>query len=336
MAPSSNNDPEDDDGQFSAEINAAENEALIAAFSAAGQKFGMILRKQLPEAVVSSETDMMRARSILRRAAGDTTAILDAASKRWLRNPATLAAAVRSGQKSAAASVGIQFGGVNQMLVDRLKASVAADLVGASHSVTPLLDLTLRKANAIAVETANKALSRKVSADFNANVSRSLVASAEVQDLYAKTTKRLMTDLDLQDNDRVLFLGGYRMDAKDYSKLLVRTRTMEALNQGKASELMNGGYQFIRTTEHDGVDPRDICFFLQGRVWALSANEQGIPVLPAAYGLPPWHPNCVHTFSVWIPQFNGGDSGIEGVLRNHADDAETLQAWAGKTHRRKL
>lgn len=244
----------------------------------------------------------------------------------------TLRDAVVKGQIQASKAIKIEFGGPNQRLIDKLVRDTAADLGKASQSPKQFLSNALRRAEAYAVE---REFETNRLVDINGKVSASLLRSSldtshMRQGSYEKTVKSMLDDLGLDAEDRVLFLSGYRMSAEAYAETLVRSRTMEALNQAKAEELMDNGYLYIETSEHEGVDERDICYFLQGKVWALAENDLGIPLLPEEYGLPPWHPNCAHTFGAWQPKFES-EKTISKAIDSHEGDEEALAEWDGKS-----
>ncbi len=282
------------------------------------------MRLYLPKTILEPSSEAGRARIALKKAADVATAKMNASSARFLAG-GRIKSSVISGQKTAAADIGVRFGGPNQALIDRLNYSIARDLGKASASPNAFLADALRRTTAIAVQAddrADKTLRPKV---FNQAVSTSLEASAQRQETFPLSAKSLLEDLGLDKGDQVLFMSGYRMEAEAYAKTLVRTRSLEALNEAKAGEYLDNGFLYVETSEHDGVDPRDICYFLQGQIWALAPNPEGIPILPREYGLPPWHPNCLHTFGAWQPKYSSKT--FAEVLDSHSSDAEDMAPW---------
>jgi len=300
---------------------------LIKGFSNAGRKFVGQLHKLLPAVVFGSTSEANRARYQLEQAAEQASREMKVASAIWLKGkPMAKAAAI--GGKRVAAEIGVKFGGVSQTLTKQLALDLARNLAVASSSPNAFLTRTLREATAIGVKAED---SWRKLVDPNSAMTRSLLKSAVGQQVYAKAVSSMMEDLGLDKGDRVLFMSGYRMEAEAYAKLVVRTRTMEALNEGKADQLEQAGVEYIETTQHEDVDEKDICFFLQGKVWALGENDLGIPVLPEEYGLPPWHPNCRHTFGAWQPKFEDQKT-VDKAVESHADDEEKLADWDGKVY----
>lgn len=300
--------------------------ALTKGFRIAGKTFANALRKHLPDAVFGSSQQSARARAVLAKTAEQTSVQLTAASKAFLKG-ATIKDAVVKGQVQASKAVGIEFGGPNTALVNKLTKEIAIDLARASASPRASLANTLRRATAYAKQ--NEGITTALE-NVNKGISEVLLKEALTETTYKRTVARMMDDLGLEDGDKVLFMSGYRMDAEAYAELLTRTRTLEAINEAKAEELKDNGYEYIKTTEHGGVDERDICILLQGKVWALDPdNDLGLPVLPEEYGLPPWHPNCGHGFGAWQPKFET-EASIKEAIAAHEEDEAELEKWEGR------
>lgn len=299
-------------------------------FGEEGRRFADALRRLLPEVLQPDANRALAARAELQAIANKVSFRLRAASTYWLKYD--LPRAVGRGQARAARQVGVRFGGVNMNLVNRLAQDLAPRLAAASESVQPYLSMALRKTTAMQIQRDTAGLDQAAGASvFDPAVNRSLITGALNRDTLKQAQARLMQDLGLDQGDNVLMLSGRMIEASVYAKMVARTRRAEAENQGAAYEYESQGFQFIETSSHAGVDPDDICYFLQGKVWALTPNDLGIPLLPAEYGLPPWHPNCVHTFGAWIPDLNGGQKAVNRVVDSHLNDAKALAAWDGGT-----
>lgn len=302
---------------------------LVNSFGNAARPFAAKLRELLPVTLFGTPAEQAKARQQLQQMADQTSLKLKAASRAWLKSK-TIESAVVKGQKQVVQQLNATFGGVNLKLVEQLSREVAVDLSRAAASPRPFLAQTLRQTTAWGARHADTV--RDI-ADLDLEVSRSLLRGALEQRTWKQASKDLLEDLGLDRGDKVLFLSGRKMGAAHYAKLVTRTRTMEALNRAKAEELQDRGYEFIITSAHEGVDERDICFFLQGKVWALQENNLGIPVLPEEYGLPPWHPNCRHTFGAWQPKFES-EKDIAKAIEEHEGDEEDLESWDGKVYKK--
>lgn len=297
---------------------------LVTGFSKAGRRFAAQLRKLLPVIISGTAAEQQAARAQLEREAVIASEAMKASGRTWLL-PST-AKVVIQGQRAAAAELGVAFGGPNVRLIEKLALELAPKLAAAAESTKPFLAKALREATAVRVlreEGTSKALT-----SLNRNVTLSLQRGALASDTPQKAAKRLLEDLGLAKGERVLFMSGRQMDAVAYAETVSRTKRMEALNLGKASEYVANGYEYVKMSEHGGVEPDDICSVLQGQIFALQAdNPLGIQVLPAEYGLPPWHPNCAHTFAPWIPSLNGGRPAIDRVVKSQPKLQKQIAAF---------
>ena len=250
--------------------------------------------------------------------------------RKWLLP--TITQRVIQGQRLAARELGLGFGTPNRRLIERLALDLAPRLAAAAESTTPGVIDVLRRSIAVGVTTSQGATRNLNNTRLNQEATLSLARGSVKVDNPKTAALRLMTDLGLNGGDSVLYLSGRRMGALSYASTVSRTRGAQAVNQAKANEYLGNGYAFIETSSHAGVDPDDICSVLQGQVWALAPNALGIPVLPAEYGLPPWHPNCVHTFGVWTPGLNGGRKAVAAIKEAHKAVADDLAAFDGEIH----
>lgn len=303
---------------------------LVVEYTREGRRFADALRRLLPVILAGDPIKSERAQRELTRISNSVSAALTGAGQSWLEND--LPKAFERGGKRAAKSVGVAFGGVNRFLVQRMALELAPRLADAAQSVKPYLSQALRKTQAIAVLRDDGP--DVMMTGFDRMASQSLLSSGIRRENLKHSQKRLMEDLGLDTGDTVLLLSGRQIQADVYARTVARTRRAEAENQAAAAEYTAQGFQFIETSSHAGVDPDDICFFLQGKVWALAPNDLGIPILPPEYGLPPWHCNCLHTFGAWVPDLNGGQKAVDKVVRSHAKDAEALEAWDGGTRKK--
>ncbi len=312
---------------------------LVEVFGSEGRQFAGALRRLLPVIVGGTQAEIGSAQIELHRLANEASEAMKLAAGTYVRTQ--IPAYVVSGGRAAANDLGLVFGGPNIQLIQKLALEAAGPLAEAAGSPRRFLGDALTKATAtrsLVPETIKLTGGRGEMVVYNKNkflnsekINDSVLRSAVFGEAKYAAIKRLMDDLGLSKGDRILLLSGRTYDAEAYAELTVRTREMEATNLAKAAEYVSKGYQFIETSDHDVEDPDDICAFLQGKVWALVPNDLGIPMLPEEYGLPPWHPNCSHTFGAWIPTLNGGQEGVDSVLASHEDDQKALQAWDGKT-----
>jgi hypothetical protein len=292
---------------------------LEDAFGKGGRKFADALRRLLPLATLGSGPEADRARRILQAEADDLARQLGAAGSKWASSSAR--SEVLKGQREIASQLGIKFGGANLPLITKLANQNWELVKGPADSPRAFLNKALRDSQAVAAERAESWGQIDIT---DSALNESLIRSAFRGSSPPQQARDLLKDLGLEKGDRILLSNGQQWEAQAYARLLSRTREMEALNLAKADALDQAGFEFIETSEHSGVPDDDICSLLQGRVWALKENSLGIPVLPPEWGLPPWHPNCAHTFGAWIPELNGGQRAVTKILKSHEDLADRL------------
>lgn len=306
-------------------------------FGARGSRLAEVYRTHLGKAILGTPQEQQKAQAILRAAAEKTASELRADSQKWIGSD-FLKVSVAAGQKRAAFDIGIKFGGVNTQLLNRMAYEASRNLIVASESTRPFLERTIRRSQAYAAERVTGATADPIfnpatlsNADFERAFNASITQGAIETEHGRTIAKRILRDTGLEKGDKVLLMNGQQWSAGDYAEILSMTRKAEAENLAYADSLQQNGYQFIETSQHAGVTPGDICELLQGKVWALTENTLGIPVLPPEYGTPPWHPRCGHTFAVWIPELNGGNKAIQEWAKKHEAISEQLEKWRSDT-----
>lgn len=92
-----------------------------------------------------------------------------------------------------------------------------------------------------------------------------------------------------------------------YSEMLVRTKAVEARNQGLANRMLQNNYDLVQVTDHGSEHPA--CAKWEGKILSLTGQTTGR--LPGGFvvagtveqatseGL--FHPNCEHAINVLIP-----------------------------------
>jgi hypothetical protein len=86
----------------------------------------------------------------------------------------------------------------------------------------------------------------------------------------------------------------WKLDA--YARMVVRTVTAEARNQGVAAQMLARDFDLVeiighKNCNHHPGDPNHPCVRLPGKVLSLTGKTPGYEKLPS---LPPWNPNCEH------------------------------------------
>lgn len=90
--------------------------------------------------------------------------------------------------------------------------------------------------------------------------------------------------------------AGRHWNLLSYARMVVRTTTAEAQNQGVAAQMMARGYDLVEIIGHKGCDhhpndPNHPCVRLPGKILSLTGATPGYEKLES---LPPWNPNCEH------------------------------------------
>jgi len=101
-------------------------------------------------------------------------------------------------------------------------------------------------------------------------------------------------------------INGRQYNLADYSELLARTRTREAVTQGQINTCLQFGVDLIQVSVHD--TDCEVCLPFQGKVYSISGSSGRFPKLTMR---PPYHPNCKHVL-LPVP---------EGALSEDEEDA---------------
>lgn len=100
-----------------------------------------------------------------------------------------------------------------------------------------------------------------------------------------------------------------------YASTVARSTTREATNTATINHLKALDYDLVKMSSH--ATTCSICAALQGRVYSLTGNTPGYPVLTQAFGSHAnIHPNCRHVISPYIPEL--------------ADDAEGDKTFSNR------
>ena len=208
---------------------------------------------------------------------------------------------------------GLQFGGKQENLINRLAHEADGSILKAVNSIPGAVRRLIRVTQL--TPTMDKKITEEMAAGF---------AKQETLDQIRERVLNISGLVD--DENRIILLNGRSYDADDYADLVARTRSREAMTDAKALRYQDTGVEYYRVSQH--TNPCPVCLAFQGKVWAFSeSNDLGFPVIPADYGLCPWHPRCLHVISAWSPAMYS-DEEIQEFLDAHDDDASLLAAAA--------
>jgi hypothetical protein len=96
---------------------------------------------------------------------------------------------------------------------------------------------------------------------------------------------------------------------KTYAELVARTKLTEAQSSGTVNLAVATGSDLVQVSSHNTKTPFDAQF--EGKVFSISGEDKRFP--PAVF-LPPFHPNCIHTISVYF-----ADAQPEKTLQEMSD-----------------
>jgi hypothetical protein len=96
-----------------------------------------------------------------------------------------------------------------------------------------------------------------------------------------------------------------KYDPAAYAEMVARSRMREAQSAATINTCVEHGVDYIRVSDHGDTDPE--CNQYAGRVFSISGTSK-IPGVQPLAKYPPFHPNCIHTITPFIP-------GEEGTAR---------------------
>jgi len=90
--------------------------------------------------------------------------------------------------------------------------------------------------------------------------------------------------------------AGKQWSLDTYSEMLVRTKAVEARNQGLTNKMLSYGYDLVQVSDHNSK--HKACRAWEGKVLSLSGQTPGYPTLDTAKAAGLFHPNCEHAINV--------------------------------------
>lgn len=104
--------------------------------------------------------------------------------------------------------------------------------------------------------------------------------------------------------------GGKEWQYDTYARMLVRTKAVEARNQGLANRMLASGYDLVQVSDHNSTHA--VCLKYEGKILSMTGSVKPGTELPggvtvfATYqkakedGL--FHPNCKHSINTFNPE----------------------------------
>lgn len=158
------------------------------------------------------------------------------------------------------------FTGVHVEAVDLLADNLTQRLDDATRTVGRRVDGVLRKQ---ALEAVTRGLMQGSS---RVDVSDSLQANLKREGITA-----------FQDK------SGRRWGLENYTRMVARTTTREAVTEGTANRMIENGQDLVTISSH--ANPADICKPYEGNTYSLTGATKGYEILDQK---PPFHPQCRH------------------------------------------
>lgn len=148
--------------------------------------------------------------------------------------------------------------------------------------------------------TANQTIKNNVNRFIRLTQQRILedsqISKMIAQGLVQGETRRTISDeilkgfKDRMGNEQFITINGrnYRPDA--YSRLVARTRFVEASNRASINSSLQYGVDLVQVSVHSHQQ-EDPCSPYQGKIYSISGADPDFPPLTVS---PPYHPNCKH------------------------------------------
>ncbi|MGE5522203.1 MAG: phage minor capsid protein, partial [Rhodospirillaceae bacterium] len=132
---------------------------------------------------------------------------------------------------------------------------------------------------------------------------RDVVQRAAGQTLAGAVTRRQAAQVALDDFANRGITGfvdraGRSWDMASYAEMATRSATGQAAVTGHADRLEGNGYDLVIVS--DSPEECDICRAWEGKILSLTGRTPGYPTMAEAKAAGLFHPNCTHTFGVYI------------------------------------
>lgn len=94
--------------------------------------------------------------------------------------------------------------------------------------------------------------------------------------------------------------AGKAWNMQTYSEMVARTTTMETFRQGTGNEYLQNNIDLVQITG-GSANSCDVCSKWEDQIVSLSGTDENYPSLDSAIAEGLFHPNCVHSYHVVIP-----------------------------------
>lgn len=160
-----------------------------------------------------------------------------------------------------------------EALVVDATASYSSGVQGLSRSARSILSNALRQRTTLAIAEGRLT-----------NETRRAI-SARVEQILSEGGLKAITDR-----------AGKEWTLDNYSEMLVRTKAVEARNQGLTNKMVQYGYDLVQISNHNSKHAA--CRRWEGKILSITGNTPGYPTLDEAKSAGLFHPRCQHAMNV--------------------------------------
>lgn len=94
--------------------------------------------------------------------------------------------------------------------------------------------------------------------------------------------------------------GGRAWQFDTYAEMLVRTKAVEARNEGLKNKMLQNGYDLVQVSDHNS-DHQE-CADWEGEILSITGETEGYDTTDDAEAAGLMHPNCQHAYNVIKPE----------------------------------
>ena len=162
---------------------------------------------------------------------------------------------------------------------------------------------------------------RRVDDTFRRAGLKSAALHATLGTAHDVAQKQMTKDLQRQGIGAFVDRAGRTWTLKNYTSMVIRTTTREAMTQGTMSSMKDYGEQLVHVSHH--ASSCDICKQWDGKTFAMPGAPAEVKArYPEIDKLPPFHPRCRHSVGVASETFDTQMADLEakygGELVEHA------------------
>jgi len=116
-----------------------------------------------------------------------------------------------------------------------------------------------------------------------------------------EVTRRMIADLEKRGVAAFVDKSGRQWTLSSYGEMVARTTSREAVNAGVENEAAALGEDLVQVSSH--ADPCPLCEPWEDTILSLSGQSSEYPSLQDAEDDGLFHPNCIHSISVYIGEY---------------------------------